>query len=250
MLLAAALTGVLASLLIEWFHRKARLQSDASIGITFTWLFAIGVILITKFAADVDLDQDCVLYGEIAYLPLDTWVSSGGLNLGPKAIWLLGGNMMLVLIFVIMGFRGLQISTFDPGFAASIGLSTVFWHYGLMSAVSLTTVFSFESVGAILVLALLVVPPSSAFLLTGKLKTMLILASIFGVLSALGGYLLATQYDASIAASMAMVSGFIFILCLIFSPSQGMLKKYWKSGGLFSGKQLSKEEFQIRKSVH
>nr|WP_317170087.1 metal ABC transporter permease [Rhodocytophaga rosea] len=69
MLLGAGILGVLCTFLIEFFHTKARLQTDASIGVTFTWLFALGVILITVFAGQVDLDQDCVLYGEIAYIP-------------------------------------------------------------------------------------------------------------------------------------------------------------------------------------
>lgn len=247
LLTGAALTGILASLLIEWFHRKARIQSDASIGITFTWLFAIGVILISKYAGDIDLDQECVLYGEIAYLPLTEIVTESGYSYGPSGIWILLLNLILVLLFVILGYRGLQITTFDPSFSAAIGISTAFWHYGLMSAVSLTTVFSFESVGAILVLAFLVVPAATAYLITEKLRTMLILASLFGVAASFGGYYLALWFDGSIAAAMALVSGGIFALVFLFAPQQGILFKYLRSEKLLSGKSLSAQEFPLNK---
>ncbi|MEX2379241.1 MAG: metal ABC transporter permease, partial [Vicingaceae bacterium] len=97
MLIGAAAIGVLTTVMIELFYKKARLQVDASIGITFTWLFAIGIILISVFAGQVDLDQDCVLYGEIAYVPLDLWISGNGTNLGPRSLWISGGLLVFVL---------------------------------------------------------------------------------------------------------------------------------------------------------
>ena len=77
MLIGAGMIGILTTFLIEFLHTKAGLQTDASIGVTFTWLFAVGVVMITLFAGRIDLDQDCVLYGEIAYVPLDLWIVSG-----------------------------------------------------------------------------------------------------------------------------------------------------------------------------
>lgn len=222
MLLGAAALGVVTTLLIELFYKKARLQSDASIGITFTWLFAIGIIMISLFAGQVDLDQDCVLYGEIAYVPLDLWITAGGLNMGPRTVWILGGLLLLLLALVTIGYKGLQITTFNPEYAAAIGISTAFWHYLLMSAVSVTTVLSFESVGAILVVAFLVVPPATAYLLTERLPRMLALTALFGLLSAVGGYYLAAAIDGSIAGAMSVVAGVLFLLALLFSPSQGM----------------------------
>src|SRR5690606_10985394 len=147
------------------FHKKARLQSDASIGVTFTWLFAIGVILISVYAGQVDLDQDCVLYGEIAYVPLDTIITPDGKNLGPKALYVMGVVFIAVVAFIVTCYKVLLLSTFDPAFATSIGIATSLWHYLLMGAVSATTVASFESVGAILVVALLIAPAATAYLL-------------------------------------------------------------------------------------
>ncbi len=223
MLAGAAALGVLTTVMIEWFYKRARLQTDASIGITFTWLFAIGIILISLYTGQVDLDQDCVLYGEIAYVPLDLWFTEAGRSLGPRNVWIMGGTLLLVLLMITLGYKGLQITTFNSEFAASLGISAAFWHYLLMSAVSVTTVVSFESVGAILVVAFLIVPPATAYLLTRRLTHMLWLTALFGVLSALGGYYLALLLDGSIAGAMAVVAGFLFALARLFSPTEGYL---------------------------
>jgi len=225
MLLGAAALGVITTLMIEWLYSKARLQMDASIGITFTWLFALGIILISLYTGQVDLDQDCVLYGEIAYVPLDLWINGNGLLMGPRPVWITGGAMLLIIGLVVFGYRGLEITTFNPEYAAAIGISTIFWHYLLMSAVSITTVVSFESVGAILVVAFLVVPPATAYLLTEKLVPMLWLTVLFGVLSAALGYALAALIDGSIAGAMSVVAGFFLAMALLFSPKEGVLRK-------------------------
>lgn len=225
MLLGAGILGVLCTFLIEFFHTKAKLQSDASIGVTFTWLFALGVILITVFAGQVDLDQDCVLYGEIAYIPLDLIVSPGGAMLGPKTVWLMGITLLIIIIFIVTGYKPLFLTTFDPGFAASIGISTLLWHYLLMGAVSLTTVAAFESVGAILVVAFLVAPPATAYLLTHNLKHMLLISSLIGILTATLGYYLAVWLDGSIAGAMATISGLLFAGAVLFSPQEGLINK-------------------------
>ena len=225
MLVGAASFGILTTILIEVFQKKFRLQVDASIGVTFTALFALGVILISAYTGKIDLDQDCVLYGEIAYVPLDIWFTGGGVNLGPYPIWTIGTTLLIVLGFVIFGFRGLKITTFDEHYAASLGISTVFWHYSLMALVSLTTVVSFESVGAILVVAFFIIPAATAYLWTHDLKTMLILSSLIGILCSVLGYFLAAKINGSIAGAMATVAGFIFILSFIFNPNSGLIAK-------------------------
>ncbi|WP_276499505.1 metal ABC transporter permease [Pontibacter litorisediminis] len=225
MLIGAGLLGVLTTFLIEFFHRYARVQADASIGVTFTWLFAIGIILISVFAGQVDLDQDCVLYGEIAYVPLDLWIIDGGLSLGPRTVWTLGVVTLLIILFIVLGYKELFLTTFDPAYAAAVGISTSVWYYSLMTAVSLTTVASFESVGAILVVALLVAPPATAYLLTDNFKTMLLLSVVAGILASVGGYYLAVWIDGSIAGAIATVTGIEFMLAFLFSPTRGLLIK-------------------------
>lgn len=210
MLIGAAAVGVLTTVLIELLHKKARLQEDASIGITFTWLFALGVILISAFTGQVDLDQECVLYGEIAYVPLDLIMTDSGTNLGPRPLWISGAMALIVLLVTRIGYKGFFITTFNPDYAKALGISTVIWHFVFMSLVSLTTVVSFESVGAILVVALLIAPPATAYLLTGRLKTMLLYTAILSLLISAGGYVLATWLNGSIAGAMATVAGILF----------------------------------------
>jgi manganese/zinc/iron transport system permease protein len=229
MLVGAGLIGIVTTFLIEFLHKKARLQTDASIGVTFTWLFAVGVVLISLFAGKVDLDQDCVLYGEIAYVPLDLVITGNGTILGPRALYIVGTILVLIVVFIIVGYKELFLTTFDPAYASAIGISTTLWHYLLMGAVSATTVASFESVGAILVVALLIAPAATAYLLTDNFKWMLIIASITGILSSITGYFIAVWADSSIAGAIASMTGIFFGLALLFSPTHGVLFRKLKS---------------------
>ena len=214
-LLGAGSMGVLATFLIEFLHRKVRVQSDAAIGINFTWLFALGIILISLFGRRIDLDPSCIMYGEIAYVPLDTWVGPGGISLGPRAFYVLAVVLLANLGFVLLCYKELSVTTFDPEFAAAIGMHTTLWHYALMSVTSLTIVAAFEVVGAILVVALLVAPPATAYLLTQRLSRMLAIASLVGVLTAVGGYYLALWVNGSIAGAMATMAGCIFLVVFL-----------------------------------
>jgi manganese/zinc/iron transport system permease protein len=229
MLIGAGLIGILTTFLIEFFHKQAKLQTDASIGVTFTWLFAVGVVLISLFAGKVDLDQDCVLYGEIAYVPLDVIITDGGANIGPRAIYIMGSIFLVILAFIIIFYKQLFLTTFDPSFANAIGISTALWHYLLMSAVSATTVASFESVGAILVVALLIAPAATAYLITDNLKWMLVIASVAGIVSSIAGYYVAVALDGSIAGAIAACAGILFGLAMVFSPTHGLLFKKLKA---------------------
>jgi manganese/zinc/iron transport system permease protein len=209
-IIGAGLLGILSTLMIDALRKKAKVQLDASIGITFTLLFAIGIILINLFAYKVDLDQECVLYGEIAYLPIDLWITQNGLNLGPRITWLAGLNFFLVSGFIYLLFKELSLTSFDENFSSSIGIPAKGVNLALMSMVSYTTVSSFESVGAILVVALLVVPPSTAYLWTKSLIPLLRLTAALGILIAILGYYLAFWIDSSIAGMMVAVAGAFF----------------------------------------
>lgn len=210
MLIGAALIGLITTILIELLHKKARLQEDAAIGVTFTWLFAIGVILISSYTGQVDLDQECVLYGEIAYVPLDQVVLGSGQMIGPRALYISGGVLILILLMLRVGYKGLVLTTFNDDFARAIGLRSTLWHFVFMGMVSLTTVVSFESVGAILVVALLIAPPAAAYLLTDSLRRMLLYSALIGIICSVSGYYLARAIDGSIAGAMATCAGIIF----------------------------------------
>jgi len=225
MIIGAALLGIFCTFLIEFFHKKAKLQTDAAIGVTFTSLFALGVILISVFAGQVDLDQECVLYGEIAYVPIDLWISDSGQNMGPKALYVSALTLIVNILFIRVGFKQLYLTTFDPAFAATTGISIALWNYLLMGSVSMTTVAAFDSVGAILVVALLVALPATAYLLTDNFKKMLLITCVIAIIISILGYYLAVMLDGSIAGAVVTVAGVLFGLAYLFSPSNGILFK-------------------------
>lgn len=224
MVLGAGALGLVTVFLVELFQRTRRLREDASIGVVFPALFSLGVILISRYASQVDLDLDCVLYGEIAYAPWDLLLV-GERSLGAQALWVNGATLLVNLLLVGVAYKELKVSTFDPELAAAMGFSPALVHYLLMSAVSLTVVGAFESVGAILVVAMLVVPPAAAYLLTDRLGVMLPLAVAIGVASAVAGYYLAHAWDASIAGAMAAVAGGLFAVSFLASPRHGLLAR-------------------------
>jgi manganese/zinc/iron transport system permease protein len=213
-LAGAAFSGILATLMIEWFTKKARLQSDAAIGVSYTLLFAIGIILISKWGQNADLDQQCVLYGEIEQISFWLQPIAFGIVLPKQTVILLAVAVFLTGA-VVWGYKGLFITTFDPDFALSTGVAVTFWHYFLMSGVSLTTVVSFESVGAILVIAFLSGPPAIAYLLTEDFKKMLILACLVGILCSIGGYYAAKWLDVSVAGAISTFIGLVFMVVFI-----------------------------------
>lgn len=222
MLLGAGAFGLLTVWLTEQLQRRGRLRNDASMGIVFTTLFAIGVIIITLFAGQVDLDQECILYGEIAYVPWDLWMLNG-LSVGPRPVWILGFVVLLNLSFIIFFYKELKVYAFDPDLAVSLGMPVVLVHYSLMGTVSFSTIAAFESVGAILVVALIIVPPAAAYLWVQRLSHMLMLAVAFGIFSSISGYYLALFTNSSIAGAIAVMTGFLFSIALVLNPNDGML---------------------------
>ncbi|MBD3403068.1 iron chelate uptake ABC transporter family permease subunit [candidate division GN15 bacterium] len=214
MVIGAAVFGVATAYLTELLDRTRHVYRDGALGIVFTLLFAVGVILIAIYADQIDLDQDCVLYGEIAYTPWDVAVI-GGQSYGPRAVWILGGVLIANVVFILTFYKQLKICSFDPAMARAVGINERFWHYALMTMVSLTVVAAFESVGAILVVAMLIVPGATAYLLTDRLSVMLVLSAVAGVISAVGGFYAANWLDASIAGSMAVVAGVLLAGVLI-----------------------------------
>ncbi|OIQ28700.1 MAG: iron ABC transporter [Crocinitomix sp. MedPE-SWsnd] len=215
LLIGAALTGVLTSFLINWLSKRAKIQGDASIGITYTFLFAIGMIMIAGgVQGDVDIDMECVLYGDIALINLDKVIVDGNLYLGPRAFFIEGFATIIIALVVRIGFKGFKLLSFNQDFGWSLGLNMNKWHYMMMGLVSLVTVVSFEVVGAILVVGFLIIPAATAQLITLKLKRMMLLASLLGVLAVLIGYYFAVYLNVSITGAMVSVSGLIFFVVL------------------------------------
>jgi manganese/zinc/iron transport system permease protein len=211
-LVGAAIFGVFTTVMIEFLYKKLKLQEDASIGLTFTWLFALGVLLIAFFTgSNAEIDQECVLFGEIGLSFLDKIIWNGYL-IGTKSIWMITPVLIAVAATVIKGFKGFQLLCFQSEYGDTKGISSSFWHYLLMVMVSLVTVFSFESVGAILVVGFLVVPPATAYLLTDDLKKMHVYSLLLSTFSVFIGYFLSINFDVSISPCIVLVSGLVFFL--------------------------------------
>ncbi len=227
LILLAALTGIITVVLVERIQRTGLVKEDTAIGLVFPVLFSIGVIMIAKNANDVHLDVDAVLLGELAFAPFDRLLV-GGVDVGPKSLWVIGSILMVTVGLLFAFFKELKVSTFDAGLSASLGFSPVVIHYGLMTVSSVTTVGAFDAVGAILVVALMIAPAASAYLLTTDLKKMLLLSIGFGVFSAISGYWFAHWLDASIAGSITTMLGLLFLVVYLFAPTKGLIAVFYR----------------------
>ncbi len=222
LILLAAFTGVITVVLVEAIQKTGLVKEDTAIGLVFPALFSIGVILIAKNANDVHLDVDAVLLGELAFAPFDRLLISG-MDVGPKSLWIMGSILLIIVALLLLFYKELKVSTFDIGLSSALGISPVLMHYGLMSVSSVTVVGAFDAVGAILVVALMIAPAATAYLLTSDLKKMLVLSIIFGVFSAISGYWMANLLDASISGSMSTMLGIVFLLVYLFAPRKGLI---------------------------
>ena len=228
LIVMAALSGVVTVVLVEFIQKTKLVKEDTAIGLVFPVLFSIGVIMIAKNANDVHLDTDAILLGELAFAPFDRFLVDGS-DLGPKSLWIIGTILLITIGLLFAFFKELKISTFDAGLATALGFSPIMIHYGLMSVASITIVGSFDAVGAILVVALMIAPAATAYLLTDNLKRMLGLSVIFGVFSAIAGYWLAHWLDASISGSMTTILGIVFLIVYLFAPKRGLISVLYRN---------------------
>ncbi len=222
----AVAVGILTAFLTQALANFGNVPEDSSMGVVFTSLFALGVILLNQYASQVDLDPGCVLYGLIEFVPLDT-VSWLGMEI-PRAIFMLSTVAALTVLFVTLLWKELKIVSFDAGLATAMGISAITVHYLLMAMVAVVTVASFEAVGSILVIAMLIVPPATAHLLTDRLWMMQVLAVASACLSAIIGYFLAEYWNTSVAGMMSVVAGGLFTIAVIFAPQHGLLVKAYR----------------------
>ncbi len=230
MFIGAAIVGVLTAVLTQWVSRFGKVDESASMGVVFTALFAIGLIMIVRAADKVDLDPGCVLYGAMEAIPGEAW--RGGI---PSSIVRLAIVLAVNLIVVIVFYKELKISSFDPELATTLGINSTFMHYLLMTLVALTTVAAFEVVGSVLVVAMLIVPAAAAHLLTDRLSSMIVVSLILAFISAVGGHVAAITLprllgdpaitDTNTAGMMAVVAGMLFTLAALASPRHGAISK-------------------------
>jgi len=220
MLIGAAAAGLLTAVLVQGLHARG-VRQEASIGIVFTTLFAIGVILIATKVGNAHLDVQHALMGEITFIPWET-TPVPGLGEIPEAVLVLLAVLAFVTALIVALYKEWKITSFDPALAAALGIPVAFLHYLFMTMISVTAVAAFDAVGAIMVIAMLITPASAAYLWTDRLSVMLPLSGLFGVASAFAGYGIAWLLDTSISGSMAFATGLLFLASFLLSPRHGL----------------------------
>lgn len=209
LLFGAACAGLATVVVTQALINTNCLKKDTAIGLVFPLFFSVGVLLITIYARDVHLDADMVLLGELALAPFYRFYLYG-YDCGPSALWQLSCILLVNSLVIYALFKECALATFDQEYAAVIGFNPTLIHYILMGLTSITAVGAFDAVGAIVVVALMVIPAATACLLTRNLKLLLTIALSIGFFSAVGGFGLAHMADVSIAGSVALVAGMIF----------------------------------------
>jgi ABC-type Mn2+/Zn2+ transport system permease subunit/Mn-dependent DtxR family transcriptional regulator len=221
-LAGAAITGVVTTMLIESLHTTSRIKEDAAIGIVFTSLFALGVVLLSTFAGGAHIDTQHILYGALEVVALEPTVAFAGMEI-PLQVCQMALIAAAVLTLIVAFYKELLVVSFDSQLAASLGFAPRLVRYGLMAVLSLTVVAAFDSVGAVLVVAMLIAPAATAYLLTHRLPTMMVVSAIVGAFSALVGYHLAYWLEASAAGAMVAVACTVFALAFFVAPKQGLI---------------------------
>lgn len=211
--IGAFVTGALTSLGIGAIERHTRIKSDAAMGIMFTGAFALGIVLISKIASSTHLMH--ILFGNV-------------LGVQQSALLLTLVASVVALLVVWLAFRPLMLYAFDPTQAQALGFNTGIIHYGLILLLTLTIVASLETVGIILVVAMLITPGATAHLLTDRFKTMLLLSMGVGVGSAVLGLYLSFAFDVASGGTIVLVATVCFFTALLFSPKHGVLMRLWR----------------------
>ena len=218
MFVGAVVVGLLTTFLTQTLHQYARVPSDASMGIVFTAMFALGVVLVKKFTGGLHFDIGCVYEGALELVPF------------ADRVWGLPRPLLSTLVVLVvnlftlaMFWKEFKLSSFDAALATTMGFSATAMHYLLMTLVSITTVASFEVVGAILVVAMLIIPASTAHLLVDRLGWMVVLAAVIGVAAAVLGYWGGGYWDTSISGMMTVAAGGMYALAVLASPKYGVV---------------------------
>ncbi|MCT8139705.1 metal ABC transporter permease [Anaerobacillus sp. CMMVII] len=211
----AVVTGVLTALGIGYISQNSKIKDDSAIGIMFTAMFAFGVVLNSSLkGTSVDLWH--ILFGNV-------------LAVSTTDLWVTFGMSVFVIFMIILFYRPLLLSTFDPTMAKATGLPVKFIHYMLMLLLSLVTVASLQAVGIILVVAMLITPGATAYLLTDRLSVMLVFSALFGVVSGVLGLFFSVIFDVSSGSMIVLIASLLFGLAFLFSPKQGVIWRAFRS---------------------
>lgn len=210
----AIISGILTVTITQRLTKTGTIDQDAAIGLTFPFLFSIAVMLINLCANNVHLDIDAILLGELAFAPF-TILYWHGYDCGPQALWNMSIILCINIACISYFYKELQLTTFDPIYAKIIGYHPWRFDYLLIIVTSITIIQAFQTTGTILVISLIVTPASTAFLLTKKLYEMIVLSCLLAVIAVLAGFLCAHFCDTSIAGSIALANGLLFLFVMV-----------------------------------
>ncbi|MBK0348123.1 metal ABC transporter permease [Aerococcaceae bacterium zg-ZJ1578] len=219
LIVGATIFGVITVFAIETVVKNTAIQQDAAIGLIFSAFFSTAVILISKYLANVHLDIDMVLLGQVVFAPLNR-MTFLGMDL-PKAFVQNIFVLVILFLFLSLTYRPLIIRLFDETYARAIGIPVSALDFALMTLVSLTSVVAFQSVGAILVIAMIVAPALVAQLYAKSFMQLLMIGMLVSTINAIGGYYLALYFNVSMSGMVAVVS---FITFIIFYVSKTVFK--------------------------
>lgn len=219
-LMGASIAGFITTLLIDFFQTKLAIQKDAAIGTATTFLFSLGVLLLALFfGQNTELDQECVLFGAIETTVIEQ-VLVGETIIGTRAIFQLIPLTIIVVLFVFFGFSRLKSWLFNASYTSLLGISITKWRLSVLLLLSLHAVLSFESVGAVMLIGLLVLPGATALLLAKNLKEAFVYAVIIAILACVIGVLIGFQINVSIAPVIIFSNSLLFIGVFIFNKSR------------------------------
>lgn len=221
LMVGAIIAGLVAAVLTQTLHYCARVPGDASMGVVFTSMFALGVVMIHKGIHGVHFDVKCVYEGTLELSPLYTW-SIAGREI-PQDLAVTGAALAVNALVITLLWKELTLSAFDPALATTMGFSAIGLHYMLMTLVALTSVAAFKVVGSILVVAMLIVPPATAHLLFDRMGPMVLGSVVIACLSAAAGYAGGVWLDANIAGMMTVAAALFYVMAVLFSPHHGLV---------------------------
>jgi manganese transport system permease protein len=207
----AVISGVITAIAIGFVSQNSRIKHDTSIGIMFTAAFASGIIIITMLKSSTDLYH--ILFGNV-------------LAVRSSDMWITLGIGILVLAAVYLFYKELLVTSFDETMGAAYGLPVRFIHYFLMTLLTMVTVASLQTVGIVLVVAMLITPAATAYLLTERLWVMIFLAAGIGMVSSIVGLYFSFTYNLASGATIVIAATTIFVLVFLLSPKHGVI---WKA---------------------
>ncbi len=223
LIISAGLSGLLMVWLVQTIRNTRLVDGDAALGIVFSALFSVGIIAASQNLNNTHFHAHCIIDGNLASAALQT-VQLLGVEI-PRSFLVMASVLVALLVFILFFYKEMKLAMFDAELSQSFGFRPALLHLGWLALVSITTVAAFETVGSILVVALMIAPPAAGFLLGSRLWKMLVISSLVGVFSSLVGFQAGYVLNISPTGPIATVAGLVFLVTVVFAPRQGVLAK-------------------------